>query len=186
MNILVAYPDYRKAVAVLDPSRLGNQIYRECKTILEGGWPNHPASKMWYPYRREICIYALAGLDELANRGKYYPHHIEYFTHLKNNLPDIGKPPFIGNPLYHAGMRSRLLFKGKQDSVCNTIKKHLHIVYINTWLLANGYGIKNALTETELLRLQNIYIIPNNWEQEPNHYAQFGWTEPDNLPYVWQ
>ena len=47
MQTFLPYPDFAKSARVLDPSRLGNQFYREGLTLLRGKWPNHPASKMW-------------------------------------------------------------------------------------------------------------------------------------------
>jgi len=131
MQTFLPYADYAKSVQVLDPSRLGNQVYREGLTLLRGGWPNHPASKMWRGHLHHLALYCLAGLEELTKRGKDYPHHYdEVHVHLFNH-PDTGPPPWLGSEEFHASHRSNLLRKN------------------------------------------------------PTWYGKFGWTEPDNLPYVW-
>jgi len=76
MQTFLAYGNFDKSAQVLDPSRLGNQAYREGLTLLRGGWPNHPAHKMWMPkYRRALAEYILACFRELTKRGKHYQHH---------------------------------------------------------------------------------------------------------------
>lgn len=95
----------------LDPSRLGNQVYREGLTLIRGGWPNHPASKMWRGYEHALARYLLAGLEELTRRGKHYAnHYLEVEQHL-NNFPNIGLPHWFGNPDLHASHRSNLIRK---------------------------------------------------------------------------
>ena len=131
MQTFLPYPNYSKSASVLDDKRLGNQAYRECKTLVNGKWRNHPASKMWKGYERELCLYALACLGELKRRRRYYPRHIQYFQLRAMRFPRTGKPPWLGDPAFHASHRSNLLRK------------------------------------------------------DPKHYGQFGWKEPDNLPYVW-
>ncbi len=113
MQVFLPYPSYKKSVKVLDPKRLGNQIYRECKTLINGKWKNHPVSKMWEGYKRELCKYALAGLEELKKRGRYYPHHVKFFTDKMKTFKDNGVPFWLGNRKYHASHRSNLLRKDK-------------------------------------------------------------------------
>lgn len=131
MQTFLPYPDYHKALNTLDPSRLGNQIYRECVTLFRGGWPNHPASKMWAGFKYSLGLYGLAGLKVLESRGKYYPKWFKYFEDELRDLDNTGNPPWLGYEPFHSSHRSNLLRKNK------------------LW------------------------------------YSQFGWSEPDNLSYVW-
>jgi len=96
---------------VLDPTRLGNQIYRECKTLVNGSWKHHPVSKMWQPYLYSLCDYALIGLEVLRERGRYYPHHITWFKSKQKEFKDTGRPWFIGIEAFHLSHRLNLLFK---------------------------------------------------------------------------
>lgn len=131
MQTFLPYPDFAQSMACLDPSRLGNQVYREGMTLLRGGWPNHPASKMWRGYEDALALYLWAGVVELGKQGKDYddrPWCIELRSKLTHSCP---MPPWLGDPDFHASHRSNLLRK------------------------------------------------------DPVYYGQFGWTEPDNLEYVW-
>lgn len=110
MQTFLPYPDFDKSAHCIDPSRLGNQVYREGKTLVKGGWPNHPASKMWKGYGIALAEYCLACLRELTARGRNYPTHIEYFTEIRNR-GEIVLPPWVGDDRLHSSHRAALLFK---------------------------------------------------------------------------
>ena len=114
MQTFLPLPDLRASARVLDNSRLGNQCYRETLTLLNGGWRNHPASKMWRGYEGGLCRYGLALVDEMEERGRWRPEVIDrwrsfYDTSLHGLTPDL--PPWFGNPAFHASHRSNLLRK---------------------------------------------------------------------------
>jgi hypothetical protein len=111
MQVFCPYPDVHKSVASLDPSRLGNQIYRECLTIIKGGWPNHPASKIWANHKKALAEYSLAGLSELAKRGRHYPHHVATFQHYFDTSLATGFPSVWGNQAFHLSHQSNLIRK---------------------------------------------------------------------------
>ena len=111
MQTFLPYADFYKSMQTLDPSRLGNQVYRECKTLINGGWANHPVAKMWKGYEHALAKYALAGLEELTRRGKHYQHHIDFFNECLNKFPDTGNPSWLGNELFHLSHRANLYVK---------------------------------------------------------------------------
>lgn len=111
MQVFLPYPDFAESVACLDPKRLGNQIYRECVTLVRGKWPNHPVSKIWLPHKRALAEYSIYGLLELKNRGRNYPHWFSYFFDIYTNEPDTGLPDLIGYEPFHASHRAALLAK---------------------------------------------------------------------------
>ena len=111
MQTFLPYPNYYESMNSLDPKRLGNQVYREALTLARGGWRNHPASRMWRGHEHSLCDYALAGLEVLAERGRYYPTHQDTFIALKRSLPNTGAPPWLGNPRLHESHQSNLLRK---------------------------------------------------------------------------
>jgi len=111
MQVFCPYPDIHKSVRSLDPSRLGNQIYRECLTLIKGGWPNHPASKIWANHKKALALYSLAGLAELKNRGRDYPHHVLTFQSYLDSCPDTGFPAIWGREDFHLSHRSNLIKK---------------------------------------------------------------------------
>ena len=113
---------------VLDPSRLGNQVYREGMTLIRGGWPYHPASKMWRGYEPALAMYLLHCVKELLLRGYDYrtrPWCIELLNYLPLTPADfntawherraIGRrvvlPPWLGDEAIHSSHRGVLLWK---------------------------------------------------------------------------
>lgn len=111
MQTFLPYPDFVESARVIDPARLGNQAYRECLTLFRGGWPNHPASKMWQGHRYWLGLYALACLQELWCRDLKYPHWIEYFNDELDKMVDTGPPPWLGDERVHSSHRAVLLYK---------------------------------------------------------------------------
>jgi len=104
-------PTYEESAEVLDLTRLGNQAYREGRTLINGGWPNHPASKMWRGYEHALARYCLACLRELWRRGRKYPEHIKFFLYKTAVLQNTGNPPWLGDERVHASHRSNLMRK---------------------------------------------------------------------------
>ena len=111
MQVFLPYSDLQKSVSCLDPSRLGNQVYRECLTLIRGNWPNHPVSKMWRDYKYALAKYAIYGLEELTKRGRHYPKWYDYFNNCLEIYPNNGLPSFIGNEQFHSTHRQALLYK---------------------------------------------------------------------------
>ena len=122
MQVFLPYPDFKQSVQCLDKSRLGNQIWRECKTIMNGGWANHPASKMWKYHKHALALYMWEGTTELLRRGqigmtpakKLSRYLIDMFPHPSNPKwfnRNAELPPFIGNAQFHKSHRLNLLFK---------------------------------------------------------------------------
>jgi hypothetical protein len=114
VQVFLPDKDFVRSVQSLDPTRLGNQIYREAKTLLAGGWKNHPCAKMWSEYKPALAVYCLCGLAELSRRGKDYTKHCDFFkTYL---TPQIDMPPWLGNEKLHKSHRRALLLKGILDT----------------------------------------------------------------------
>jgi hypothetical protein len=108
MQTFLPYPDFDLCAQVLDPKRLGNQAYRECKTLMRGGWANHPASKMWRGFESALARYALALFRELTRRGRHYPVHILFFEPL---VTSNALPSWLGDERLHSSHRAALLRK---------------------------------------------------------------------------
>lgn len=111
MQTFLPYADFEDTFAVLDDKRIGNQVYREGLTLARGGWKNHPASKMWWGYEYALVQYCLAGLIELARRGRKYWHHFYTFEEMKKQLPNTGDPWWLGDERLHSSHRAALLYK---------------------------------------------------------------------------
>jgi len=111
MQTFLAYPDYYKSMQCLDKSRLGNQVWREGLTLIRGGWPNHPAAKMWKGHFYHLGLYLLEGIKVLEERGKFYSEVQAKIKAEMEKHPDTGAPPWFGNEAFHASHRSALLYK---------------------------------------------------------------------------
>lgn len=112
MQTFLPYSSFSQSMACLDDSRLGNQVYREGMTLLRGGWPNHPASKMWRGYEQALANYLFHGYLELRRRGKDYtgrPWQIELEEASRGF--DIEYPPWLGDERLHSTHRANLLRK---------------------------------------------------------------------------
>lgn len=128
MQTFLPSADFAYSMHVLDPSRLGNQVYREGMTLLRGGWPNHPASKMWRGCEQALAMYLLHGVKELLLRGYDYRDR-PWCQELLNILPlqpdSVEEalyerraimrrcilPPWLGDEAVHASHRGVLLYK---------------------------------------------------------------------------
>lgn len=121
MQVFLPYPDFEKSVQCLDPTRLGNQIWRECKTLLNGGWSHHPVAKMWADYHPALSAYGIQGCRELLRReaidpNKYHDLVLYFMKFLGPPTPNF-LPPFYGNEEFHRSHRLNLLWKGQQDVI---------------------------------------------------------------------
>lgn len=114
MQTFLPYPDFRESVRSIDPSRLGNQVWREGMTLIRGGWPFHPASIMWRGYERALALYLLNGVKELQCRGRSYwdrPWCIELVRMIDRPIAEIVLPPWLGDERVHSSHRACLLAK---------------------------------------------------------------------------
>lgn len=181
MQVFCPYPDLKQSVCCLDQRRLGNQIYREAKTLITGGWPNHPAARIWAGHKLALAQYCLWGLEELWNRGRYYPKWIEFFEQIKATAPAAGLPPIIGYAPFHAGHRAALLAKGWIDAAYAAAQHHTHDLLL--WLPAKKEDWTTEHCE-EVLEVLGEPQLADTW------YSQFGWTEtpePDTKrAYIWR
>jgi hypothetical protein len=111
MQTFLPYSSFVESARALDPKRLGNQAYRECKTLLSGGWPNHPAAKMWKGYEWQLCVYMHDCLLQLKVRGYYYPHHIAWVREKAVEFEITNPPAWLGDERLHSSHRAVLLAK---------------------------------------------------------------------------
>lgn len=130
MQVFLPFPSFQQSVACLDKKRLGNQIWRECKTLISGGWPNHPVAKMWADYKPALVCYMYNGVQQLHDRNwiednRYVSLREEVLLLIINKynyafdltsatLKPEYNPPFIGNEEFHRSHRLNLLWKDSE------------------------------------------------------------------------
>ncbi len=121
MQTFLPYADFARSASVLDSSRLGNQrneglivlktllgAYPKTKTGRPGGWPYHPATRMWRGYECALALYinevcALIKDDTVAPQVQQI---LEWY-----GPEDNGMPPWLGDRKFHRSHRAALVRK---------------------------------------------------------------------------
>lgn len=188
MQTFLTCPDFFKTAQQLDNQRLRKQRI-ETKQIYKAligeskGWKNHPALNYWRGYEKVLLCYGYNISQECVRRGflgdDYYRLNGKYDYQLLFDCP-----AWFSRRDIFASHRSRLLFKGRVDAVCKTLKTGMKLKSINSWLKIGNFPTKNSLQHRHVEYLED-YCHALGLNIGPNWYGQFGWSEPDNLPYVW-
>jgi len=197
LNPETGYYSFKNSARVLDNKRLGKQRVEGYQILnllcgKDGKWRNHPAVLQWKGYEwilfDYICDMCLVWRDERGFKDTIYekvddmdvPEN-EPYAELRTMLP-----PWMGWPEVHISHRSRLLFKGRVDAA---------ILALKTQFLPKGYKLSeflktaafpkpNVFTQNDIQILEEL-LAKNGVIIRANHYSQFGWEEPDNIPYFW-
>lgn len=120
MQVFVPSISLKESVQCLDNSRLGNQVWREGRTLILGKWPNHPAAKAWEFYKPCLAKYCIFGLIEMyVNRGTIPKHifdeHYKFFvSYIPSNNPvqaTVRYPYWWSYEAIHSSHREALLYK---------------------------------------------------------------------------
>lgn len=176
MQVFAPYPSLETSVRCLDPSRLGNQIYREAKTLISGGWPHHPASKMWWGCEASLALYCLYGLQELQSRGHQYDRWVLYYTSILNDQgfavgdhPPL--PSWFGDDRVHSSHRSALLRKGIEDTTFQRSR--------------NLPGFPKLRKYWDNDTYQRAWEMCGKPNIQDTWYGRFGWTDDPDVQYFW-
>jgi hypothetical protein len=120
MQVFLPYSDLSSSVRCLDKSRLGNQVWREAKTLISGGWRHHPVAKLWADYKPCLAWYCLNGIEELRAKRWIRPEKADalevYFWGVISDYgPEIKIPWWIDDTTHFDRVveshRKNLLFK---------------------------------------------------------------------------
>lgn len=195
---------FANSAKVLDSRRLNKQVLEAsqildilCGKYADARYRNHPAVLQWaghewvlLDYLTDMCLEAKARkircsiFDRLSAYNCLMPHQAS------GQLPE-----WMENEQVFASHRSRLLFKGRCDSALEALKSFTRPpkgVTIRFWLISDDSPIvvsdeyvKNRQMQMRDLEQIEDHCIKYRVEIPPNHYLQFKWSEPINLPYVW-
>ncbi|MEJ0010335.1 MAG: MSMEG_6728 family protein [Alphaproteobacteria bacterium] len=110
MQTFLPYPDFEESMRVLDYRRLGKQRL-EAKQLLraiagEGGWVNHPATRMWRDYAPALALYHDEAIREWKRRG-----YRNTMPLLKPKKSTIVLPHWLGDKPFHRSHQSNLVRK---------------------------------------------------------------------------
>jgi len=117
MQTFLPYKSFKKSFKTLDYRRLGKQrveAYQVLNILLDrtdnpnGGWRNHPITKMWKGYENALKHYLNLCIEEWMERG---------YNNTMNFEPiegDIVYPHWLGNESFHSSHRANLLRKDNE------------------------------------------------------------------------
>lgn len=202
LNPETGYHSFKNSARVLDNKRLGKQRVEGYQILIllcgkDSKWKNHPAVLQWKGWEwilwDYVCDMCLVWKDRGFKDTIY--EKVDQLVLPGDETATIGKtlPPWMGNTEFHASHRSRLLFKGRVDTAVKSLKSFLNlpkVVRLQFWLASDDCPCvmdstqPNTFSQNDIQQIEE-YLIKNNVVIPPNHYAQFGWQEPDNIPYVW-
>ena len=112
MQTFLPFPDFAQTASSLEWRRLGKQRVEtlELLAALAGdskGWVNHPATRMWRGYEAALIEYGVAICLEWRRRG-YRDTCLEKIQAFASRFPASPRPPWLGDPAFHAAHRSNL------------------------------------------------------------------------------
>lgn len=162
MQTFLPYPDFQKSASVLDNKRLGKQSV-ECLQILD--------TLLQGPTKRVWGISTSGQFHKITVKTPWYNHPAVrmwkgYELILYHNYMASIVSECLRRDLDYAGIyeSAQQLISGRFDILSQQLSSPPF------WL---GNFAFHASHRSNLLR------------KNPQHYSKFGWTEPDNLPYIW-
>ena len=112
MQTFLPYPSFIESAQCLDYKRLGKQRV-EVLQLIRGGWPNHPASKMWHGHFYQLGKYGEAICLEWISYG-YKDTCLDKIEAEQLKFSDTGLPKWIGNEAFHLAHKSNLIRKNRE------------------------------------------------------------------------
>ena len=111
MQVFLPLPHYRASLKTLDTKRLGKQRV-EALQLIQGSWPNHPASVMFRNYHNSLCEYGIECCLIWRSKG-FADTCLEQIIALIRPNEGWSKPWWFGRPSFHSSHRSNLLRKNR-------------------------------------------------------------------------
>src|ERR1035437_271021 len=197
------YWSFRNSAHVLDGKRLNKQAL-EASQILDvlcgnGKSYSHPRAVLqWKGHEWVLLDYIADICAECIEDRKFKNTIFDKIPDYQTRMPggaSTDMPPWMGNKEFHASHRSRLLFKGRQDSDIAALKKYhrfKNFAQVKFWLVSDfcNLVISDNFVKTDVLSHRDLEQIEEWFESRaidpaPNYYNQFRWEEKDDIPYVW-
>lgn len=117
MQTFLPYTNFTDSAAALDRLRLGKQRVETLQImtalVMNTGWVNHPATKMWRGYENSLMDYQGAIVDEWLDRGyrdTCYDKTLAIFQEIDRDISPLD-PPWLGNFEFHFAHQSNLVRK---------------------------------------------------------------------------
>jgi hypothetical protein len=120
MQTFLPYADFRQSARSLDRMRLGKQRVETLQivralTVVDYGWQNHPAVKMWRGHLPTLLRYQIAICSEWTSRG-YKDTCLQKAVDSLEGVEGLiaTAPAWLGNEALHLSHRSNLLRKSPE------------------------------------------------------------------------
>lgn len=119
MQTFLPYPSLLESARCLDRARLGKQRVEAWQLLRASAlgpgapWYAHPAARMWRGYDAALALYGRLVCLMWRARG-YHDTMLERFDRWlppPGEFIGIARPPWLGDPAFHASHRSNLLRK---------------------------------------------------------------------------
>lgn len=193
MQTFLPYPDFAQSAACLDNKRLGKQRV-ECLQILRA------LSKGKYTHQCAPCKYVWTDSADLniecPNCKNYFDRNKDY---LASKCIYTRVTPWYNHPAVKMWRGWECTLMEYSHSICQEWIKRGFKDTCHDKIVILHYGSLNAChIVTDRQQGHNEYYTPwlgnsafhashrsNLLRKDPAWYGQFGWTEPNNLPYVW-
>ena len=121
MQTFLPSEDFALCAMTLDRQRLGKQRVETmqimkalCGLSRNGGWVNHPATKMWRGHEDYLMLYQIAVCEEWMSRGYKDTCLWKTFDYLSQIEYASTYPEWLGVDEIHASHRSNLLRKNPE------------------------------------------------------------------------
>jgi hypothetical protein len=186
--------DIWRICEILDRARANKQIM-ECKTILNGGWPNHPCSKMYAENEQTIASLLFYSTNLLLTFNKTYGivHKTNFDEFLPEEEFEFELPHWFTDENFYSHHAAALIrknptyytlypdvLKNAQNLLTNADIEYLMEIEdeeIRTELLKHKFNFEhNTGGETELFdKISSIYKkMPNiYWSHKSNTYIYY-------------
>lgn len=187
MQTFLSYPDFTQSSKCLDDKRLGKQRV-ECLQILNT-LQMGPYQKTEHKQRASEIIWLSCPEEEYLKS----PHLFQYRRTPWYNHPAVQmwKGYEYRLTCYGVVVCSEWIARGFNDTCRDKILDHQWRLYyeLETLWGVNSIGIVDRAHKPYPTWLGNEAFHAshrsNLLRKSPEHYSQFGWTEPHDLPYIW-
>jgi hypothetical protein len=118
MQTFLPYKSFKRSAQALDYKRLGKQRVEVLQILQalqrgEGGWVNHPATRIWRGHTNALVNYGLAVCEEWISRG-YKDTCYDKIAAFWQDDVQVVLPSIVGREDFHASHRSNLLRKQRE------------------------------------------------------------------------
>jgi hypothetical protein len=155
--------------AMLDRARLGKQRV-EAAQLLNGQWPNHPASKMWRGHEHALTAYAIICCKSWIQRGHDDSLLAQFQQHRKRLIADdipLVWPWWYGYPAMVRTHQTKLYHKNSPRWVnyhIETAPRHLVMRLPYIWPHPDDEGL---FTVSVAEAKRGDWEIPSSWSFDP-------------------